>query len=71
MTHDPQCPRIQHALEHWLSDCDSPECDGITCQCALIAKVRKAIVDGLKAGLPESDTRDSAVAIATFAVSAT
>ena len=40
MTHDPQCPRIQHALEHWLSDCESPECDEIACQCDLIARVR-------------------------------
>ena len=40
MTHDPLCPRIQHALEHWLSDCDSSECDAITCQCDLIAKIR-------------------------------
>lgn len=40
MTHDPLCPRIEHALEHWVSDCVSPECDEIACQCDLIAKVR-------------------------------
>jgi hypothetical protein len=50
---------------------DEVTCETGCCQCALIAKVRQAIVDGLKTALPKSDTRDSAVAIATFAVSAT
>ena len=60
VTHDPLCKgdEIEYA-----------------CMCPLIARVRaetrRAIVDGLKAALPESDTRDSAVAIAMFAVSAT
>jgi hypothetical protein len=58
MTHDPMC-------------LDEVTCETGCCQCALIAKVRQAIVDGLKTALPESDTRDAAVSIATFATSAT
>jgi len=54
-----------------------PLCKGdvieYACMCPLIARVRadtrQGIVDGLKTALPKSDTRDSAVAIATFAVS--
>ena len=57
MLHDPMC-------------LDEATCETGFCQCDLIAKVRKAIVDGLKAGLPPSDTRDGAVAIARFATSA-
>jgi hypothetical protein len=65
MDHDPLCP----APRDWWR----------TCVCDLLeqaraderAKVRKAIVDGLKVGLPPSDTRDAAVSIATFAVSST
>ena len=57
MGHDPQCQYDQ--IEY-------------ACMCPLIARVRaetrRAIVDGLKTGLPKSDTRDSAVAIAMFAV---
>jgi len=58
MAHDPMCKgdEIEYA-----------------CMCPLIARVRadtrQGIVDGLKTALPKSDTRDSAVAIATFAVS--
>jgi hypothetical protein len=59
MIHDPLC----HNPE--------PMPDGMACGwCWMIKRVRRAIIDGLKAGLPESDTRDSAVAIATFAASA-
>ena len=72
MTHDPRCPVSIHDEAHldWSYHCaGNAECEEITCQCDLIAEVRAAIVDGLKKGLPESPTRDSAVAIATFATS--
>jgi hypothetical protein len=46
-THDPLCPRIAHALEHWVSDCDSPECDEVACECNLIAKARAGEQVGL------------------------
>jgi hypothetical protein len=60
MIHDPLC----HNPE--------PLPEGMACGwCYQTAKVRKAIVDGLKVGLPPSDTRDAAVSIATFAVSST
>ncbi len=59
MTHDPLC----HNPE--------PMPEGTSCGwCWMINRVRQAIIDGLKAGLPESDTRDSAVAIAKFAAAA-
>jgi hypothetical protein len=62
MTHDPLC-RIDRCSCVVMCVCD--------CQCVVIDKVRQAIVEGLKIGLPESDTRDAAVSIATFATSAT
>jgi hypothetical protein len=60
MRHDPLC----HNPE--------PLPDGMACGwCYQTAKVRQAIVDGLKVGLPPSDTRDAAVTIAAFTSSAT
>ena len=77
MTHDPLCPYTKFIpccesyLEHEYPQ--PAQQHYVACQCDLIAKARadtrRAIVDGLKAALPESDTRDSAVTIATFATS--
>mgnify|MGYP006921354525 CR=1 FL=1 len=55
-THDPMC----HNPE------DLPE--GHSCGwCYIIAKVRRAIADGLKTALEPSEARDAAVTIALFA----
>ena len=75
MTHDPLCPLTPPTADYepYLAEAVRAIQQETPCQCDLIAKVRadtrRAIVDGLKAALPESDTRDSAVTIATFATS--
>ena len=72
--HDRYCPQAKWSRDDHIEWWDGCQTD-FDCRCDLIALVRadtrEGIVDGLKVGLPESDTRDSAVAIATFAVSST